>query len=78
MAKPAVRQLIQLRRQLDRLEDDVRSNAQETQLASTAAIVELRTVVGDERLVKFAGDTWTLRHESGGIRVIPQVLDEDI
>jgi len=76
--KPAVRQLIALRGILDQLEADIRENMRLTEIASRAAIVELGTQIGDERLAKTPAGTWTLRHEPTGIRVIRRVLDEDI
>lgn len=78
MAKPAVRSLIQLRKSLDRLEADVSENERQRNLASRSAISELGSTVGSEFTVKFAGETWKLRHEMDGMKVYPLVLDEDI
>lgn len=79
MPKPAVRELIKLRRELDKLEADVIENQRQVLVTSPDAITELGTQVGEERLVKAAGETWRLRHEPNGtVRVIPQLLDEDV
>jgi len=78
MPKQAVRTLIQLRRDLDRLEADLAENRRATGVASVTAITQLGITPGEERLVRFAGDTWRIRREIDGLRVIPQALDEDI
>ena len=78
MAKQAVRTLIQLRRELERLESDLAENRRQVGVVSVTAITQLGSKQGEERIVRFAGDTWRIRHEIDGLRVIPQVLDDDI
>ena len=76
--KPAVRQLIALRLDLDVLEMGVRENARQVGIVTKAAISELGTQIGDVRLVRTPAGTWALHHEPTGLRVIRQVLDEDV
>ena len=78
MPKPAVRTLIQLRRQLDRIEADLAEDRRETGLASTLAIAQLNMGQGEERIVKFAGENWKVLRKIDGVDVHAQVVDENI
>lgn len=78
MPKLAVRTLIQLRRSLDAIEANLVDNRQRTVVASKDAIPQLNMAVGDERIVKFAGENWKVRREIEGFRVIALTVDEDI
>jgi len=78
ITKPAVRTLITLRKQLDALEADVVENRRRAGVASADAIGQLGVGVGDERLVKFAGETWRLHRDIDGVKVLALTIDEDI
>jgi hypothetical protein len=78
MPKQAVRTLIQLRKSLDTLEADLAENRRQTGVASVTAVAQLGSNVGDERLVKFAGETWRVVHRIDGLHVLPQAVDDDI
>lgn len=78
MPKQAVRTLIQLRKSLDTIEADLAENRRQTDVASVTAVAQLGSTVGDERLVKFAGETWRVVHRIDGLHILPQVVDDDI
>lgn len=78
MPKQAVRTLIQLRKQLNTLEANLAENRRETGVASTQAISQLGISPGEERLVKYQGESWRVIRTLGGLEVLPITVDEDI
>ena len=78
MPKPAVRTLILLRKRLDAIEADLAENRRETEVESKNVTVQLGLAVGDERVVKFAGENWRVVRATDIVRVLPLNVDEDI